>query len=153
MSSFLSSSQLSHLTGVFSRHFSTFGTGINNNFILIKEPIKSINVGINDSNILPGYNNDDFNQVDISYIVNSGQYPCIPIYPSNLNEKQFTELKFSLSDNQVMLKVEESTKNQIIQGKNEYVILNDQHYDIGPDFKIQNYFGLKYYYFKLTSTQ
>ncbi len=153
MSSFLNGNTLSTLTGIFQKHFEQFSTGINNYLTVIKSPIQQINTNINSDNILPGYGADEFNSTSITYIPQSGQFPAMIIYPSTMQSKQFTELKFSLSQNEIIVKTQEAAFNYIREGKNEMVIVNNLNYTINPYPQIQNFFGSKYYYFKCVATQ
>lgn len=151
MSSFLDSSQLNLLTGTFSRLYETMSTGIGNYVDVYREPLKIIN---NQSSLnLYGYPEDSINYSDITYSVQSGRFPCVPLY-TTANSKQFTELKFSLDQNQIAVKVEDSARQYIQQEKVEYLVVNNVKYNLVSSTPyIQNYFGRLYYYFKLESTQ
>lgn len=153
MSSFLNGATLNTLTGLFQRHFETFGTGNGNYVTIIKEPIKQINTSIDSENVLVGYENDEFNNTSITYIPQTGVFPCMAIYPHVMNQKSFTELKFKLNENECMVKVQSEAKDYIMNGKNELAQLNGLNYTINNFPQIQNYFGSVYYYFKLTATQ
>ena len=148
--SFLNSEQLNLLTGTFQKHFDQFSTGIGNEILIYKEPIKIINT-IGSTNF-PGYGEDSSSNTEITYQVVSGAYPCIPIY-GNMGGKGFTELHFSLGQNEIMVKVKEDAKNYILDGKTERVIVNGMNYNITSNYKIQNFYGSLYYYFKCTETQ
>lgn len=152
MSSFLSSSQLTNLTGTFSRLYETMSTGIGNYVDVYREPLKIIN-NVNSLNIF-GYSEDSLNSSDITYSVQSGRFPCIPLYSTNTNSKQFTELKFTLDKNEIAVKVEDSARQYIQQEKVEYLVVNNVKYNLTSSTPyIQNYFGKLYYYFKLEVTQ
>jgi len=148
--SFLNSEQLNLLTGTFQKHFDQFSTGIGNEILIYKEPIKIINT-VSSTNF-PGYGEDSSSNTEITYQVVSGQFPCVPIY-GNVSDKSFSELHFSLGQNEIMVKVKEDAKNYILDGKTERVIVNEMNYNIASNYKVQNYFGGKYYYFKCTETQ
>lgn len=151
MSSFLSQSAINTLTGTFDRLWETMSTGRNSYCVIVKEPLKVINNS--SSNFLPGYNSDDLNTTDITYTQVTGVFPCITLYADSPKEQGFTQIHTSLGTNEIMLKVKEDAKNYITQGKTENVIINNQVFNINPSFKIQNYFGSLYFYFKCTETQ
>ncbi len=148
----LSAAQQSELTGVFSNHFSLFAEQSQNEILIIKAPVQQINNS--GADVLPGYGGDTLNVIDITYNPPvTGIYPAIIIYPHQLNTSQFGQLKFNIDDNQVMIKVEENAKNFLLQDKTERIIIDNQVYNPELTFKIQSFLGLKYYYFKLTSTK
>jgi hypothetical protein len=149
---FLTSNQVAGITGIFDQLFSSYGTGINNRVSIIKEPIKIVN---NQSeNVMPGFLPDAVDYSSITYQPVTGVFPAIIIYPHELKSQQFGQLKFNLDENQVMIKLQNDGANYMLNGKTEKVLVNGAFYSMA-DFtpKIQNYFGLKYYYFKLTSTK
>lgn len=148
MPSFLNSNQLSFLQENFQNHFETFSTGINNWATVFREPTKVIN-NIDGQNVYP-YPEDSINSTDITYIPNSGIFPCMVISPASINSKSFTELKLSLDKNEIFIKVKEDAKNYIQGGKVELIEVRGDKYNlITSTPKIQNYFGGLYYYFKL----
>lgn len=151
--SLLNSDQIYAATGAFERHFQLFSSDKNSYCTIIKEPIKVINTDINSENILPGYSNDEFNQTSITYQPVSGVYPCISLWGNQINQKQFTELKFNLGINDVQIKVKSDCRDFITQGKNELVYLKNVPFSVDENYKIQDFLGSLYYYFKLTATQ
>ncbi len=151
MSSFLNLNQLNQLTGIFNRHFDTFSSGINNYITVLKEPTKIIN-NTNSLN-MPGYSNDSLNLSDITYIPVSGVFPAMIIYPKDAKIQSFTQLNLNLDKNDIAIKVKEDCKNYIINGKTENIIVNNNLYNSNDTPVIQNFFGSKYYYFKLTATR
>ncbi len=152
LSNLITSTQATELSGIFSQHFPLFSTDSNNFITIIKAPVQQINNS--GADVLPGYGGDTFNVTDITYNPPvTGVYPAIIIYPHQLNSSQFGQLKFNIDDNQIMVKLEENAKNFILEGKVERIVINDQVYNPELTFKIQSFLGLKYYYFKLTSTK
>lgn len=151
MSSFLNQITIDNLTGIFDRHFSTFSSGIGNFITIIKEPIQIIN-NSSSTNIY-GYPSDSLNNSDVTYQAISGIYPAMILYPGDLKEQIFTQIKTSLDINDVMIKVKSECKDYIMSGKTEGIIINGLRHNVEQSPKIQNYFGSLYYYFKCTLTQ
>lgn len=152
LTSFLSPDQITDLTGQFSNHFTTFSSGINNVISVIKQPQVVIN---NPSEtVIEGYGAVSMNVNDTQLNPITGFFPAMLIYPNEIKQQQFGQLKFPVEENSILVKVEPRTKDFILNGKTEGIIANDIYYgiiDIVP--RIQSYFGLKYYYFKLTVTK
>ena len=148
----INQSQQKELTGIFSQHFSLFGAQSNNYVTVIKTPVQTIvNSG---ANVLPGYGNDTLNVSDIIYApAVTGVFPAIIIYPNQLNSNQFGQLKFSIDYNQILIKVEENCKNFILNDLTQMIMVDAQAYNQENTFKVQSFMGLKYYYFRLTSTK
>jgi len=120
MSSFLNSSQISSLTGTFQKHWETFGTGIGNSVTVYKEPLKSINI-VTSTNIY-GYGEDNNgNATDVVYQEVKGVVPCMIINNTNINSLPFLQLQTSIDENSLFIKVDESGRNFIANGKNENV--------------------------------
>lgn len=150
MSSLLNSSQLTQLSGIFQSHFETFSTGINNYCTVVKEPIKNI-INTN-SNYLPGYNVEDFSNTDITYTENVRTFPCMRVYPKDIKNTPLTQMNTSVEDGTTFIKVKEDCKDFIINGKTERIELDGQKFNTTTEFNVQNFFGLRFYYFKLTQT-
>jgi hypothetical protein len=152
MSSLLSSSEIEFFTGQANNLFETLSTGRNSYIEVYREPTQVIN---NNSSLnLYGYPTDSLNTSDITYSINSGRFPVVALYSNSISSKDFIELKFSLEENQIMAKVREDAKNYIQGGKVEYLVIDGQKFNIVSNVpRVQNYFNLKFYYFKLQATQ
>lgn len=151
MNSLLTQSQISEVTGIFATHFQLFSSGITNQISVIKQPINIINN--TSENVMAGFGSEAMNYNDITYQPVTGMYPAIIIYPKNMKTQQFGQLKFSLEDNQVMIKVEKDAREFITKGKTEAIVIHGVSYNLDLIPTVQNYMSLKYYYFKLTSTR
>ena len=152
MSSFLNSFQLATLTGVFRNHWETFSSGIGNYVTVYKAPTQVINNP--DSINFDGYGPDNNGSVtDITYIENSRQIPCQILYPKDMNTLPFAQLRLNLDTNDLMIKVDQDGADYLNAGKNERIIVNGQTYNPNDSFNVQNYFGLKFYYYKLVITK
>lgn len=151
MPGFLNSSQISMMTGLFMRHFNQFSSEIGNTITVFKEPTKVIN---NSSSLsLVGYTEDSINEEDITYIENYRLIPAMIMYPADEPSLSFPAIKGNLDLNEVMIKVDEEGALYIDTGKTEKVIINDKTYNINDTNWVQNYFGLKFYYYKCVFTR
>ena len=152
MSSLLNSSNIAYITGQFQNLWKTLSTGRNSYITIVKEPIKIINQS-NSLNVY-GYSEDSLNQSDITYTPVTGTFPSVVLYNNAMNSKQFTELHFSLDENQIIVKLDKPGRDYMKDGKVEYVIVEDNKFNlVSSTERIQNYYGLKFYYFKLQATQ
>lgn len=112
-----------------------------------------MNVATDSTNNLAGYGSDEFNNTDISYTPVSGVFPSIVLYPSDLSTQNSLEFKFTLTSNDLQIKVQKNCTDFLLNGKTECILINGLTYNSTPSFKIQNYLGLLYYYFKCTIVQ
>jgi len=151
--SFLTPSQLTTLSGTFARHFSQFSSGISNFVTIYKEPLQTIN-NLNSQSIY-GYSSDTTinSNSDISYTEVSQTFPAQILYSNDIKSLPFPQMKTDISNSDIFIKVDEAGKNYIINGKTERAQINGQIYDLSSTYKVQNYFGLKFYYFKCTERQ
>lgn len=140
-----------NITGAFYDFFTTMSSASNNYISVIKQPISQIN-NLNE-NVIPGFSAESLNIQDITYQPVTGVFPALIIYPHTLKSDQFGQLKFQLDENQILIKVEKNTRDYLLNGKTERIIANDNVYNMEITPTIQNFFGLKFYYFKLTSTR
>ena len=146
MSSLLSTSEISRLTGIFYQHWQTFSQF--NTITINKEPIQTItNTGID--GILPGYGNSS-QETNITYTARSQTFNAIVKYYNTQPRINMTDLHFDLAQGQAQIKVDQSARDYIMDGtKTENVVLNNIKYNLLSDEKIQNYLGLKFMYFLL----
>lgn len=152
MSSFLNASQIETLTGTFARHFEQYSSGIGNYVTVYKEPIKVFN-NVNSVNVY-GYDSQDNNaNTEITYTEVSKTFPAMILNGKDIKGEQSLQLKLGFTLSDLFIKVDEENRNYLMNGKNERAIINGLTYDIGADYGTQNYFGLKYYYFKCEEKQ
>ena len=152
MSSFLNSSQLDNLTGTFYRHWEQFSTGIGNTVTIYKEPIE--NISNSNSLNMYGYGGENNgSKTDITYTEVSKTIPAMIIYSKDIKSQSFTQIRADITINELFIKVKEEDKNYIMDGKTERALINGLYYDVNPDYNVQNYFGLKFYYFVCTERQ
>ena len=151
MSLLVNPSQINAATGKFSDFFDTFSIGRSSYLSIVKEPIQTVN-NIN-NNILFGYGADNQNVTDISYTPQTGIFPAVILYGRNINIDKFVALKFNVDLNTVLAKVREDCKDFILNGKTERVYAEGIPYIPQITPLVQNFFGLRFYYFKLNETQ
>ena len=145
-------SSISNVTGQFELFFQQMSSGRNSFVSVVKQPLQIINN--TNSDLLAGYGQDNQNISDIGYIPETGIFPCVTIYPRTMNLDKFATMKFQLDLNQVLVKVKENARDFILNGtKTERVYVDNIAYIPQNTPVIQNFFGLKYYYFKLNEVQ
>ncbi len=140
-------SVLSSFTGIFSNHFDTFGASTNGNFCIInKEPIKT--VSSYNISVLPGMDNQ---QIDESYTFVSGIYPCIIVkdFKKEHMDKVDNNLNLKKSNFDLKIKLNTDGYNYMESGATQNIIVENKIYKKFSLDKIQNFFGLKYYYYDL----
>lgn len=148
MSSLLTSAQITNLTGAFYKQWETFSQF--NTITVNKEPL--VTYTSESVNVLAGYGptSQESNQ---TYTPVYASYPAVLLYPNQVNDKNMQDIKITLSQGEVLIKVEENCYNFIYNNsKTENIIINNATYNITSDVKIQNYLGLKFFYIRLLKT-
>lgn len=143
----LNSTDIDNRTGIFARHFDTFSSG---RFIVIhKEPLKTIS-NIN-TEIYAGYG--DTSTQEVTYTPVSGSFPVMTVYDKNANQAvKVQEIQTSAAQTKLRIKVKEDARRFIKNGKNQSFEIDGLTFNGIGEESVQNYFGLKYYYFTLIST-
>lgn len=138
----LSPSIIASFTGEAQNHFDTF-CSVAGPIIVNKEPIRTISA-VNYPNF--GYsqplNADTYTPV---YRQISGY----AIYPKEQDQKMFSEGRLNIPQGDVTIKVDVNGKNFIESGRTESIQVDGVTYNNISDFRIQNYYGLKFYYYDL----
>lgn len=142
MPSLLSNTEIAEATGMLGDHFETFAR---NQVTIHKEPQKTFNT-INQDNYF-GYpaSDENYTLVPVNQTF-SGQIIKKPTQNSEtLQLLQELNLK-----GEVILKVQKPARDYINAGKTEMVTLDDgRTFNISSNEAIQNFLGLKFYYFGL----
>lgn len=146
MSSLLNSTQIESLANTFSRHFDTFSTG--NYLIVHKEPLKTIIAQT--GHFYAGYGQDS-NLDNVVYTPVSGVFNFIRVYDKN-KQQSTSEIQTLSANAKVRIKVEENARNFIKNGRNERFEFDGLVFNSIGEESVQNFFGIKYYYFSLIST-
>ncbi len=147
MSSLLSGSAITVLTGIFSRHFDTFGAF--QPIVVNKEPKKTTTTTTDPT--MPGYG-DESNTTNITYSPVSGVFPAIIVSDRNQRLDRFPETEHVLPNGITKIKILKNARDYIKNGKTESICINDITYNTISDDGFQNYLGLIYYYFTLVFT-
>lgn len=149
MSSFLTSTDIKNLTGVYSRHFETFSA--HSNVTVYKEPLKTLSLP---SGVTWAGFTEDANPDNYSYSNVTGIYPCVVIDKNKLqNNKTLEDVGLKIGQEQIVIKVERNCKDFIDQKPTMKLELNDGRvYNNYSLYTTQNYFGLMYYYYLLDRT-
>lgn len=147
--SLLSSSDMELFRNVFSGHFCLFATQNSGSYITVyKEPLKTIStLNINSLPNLAGYKSTQ--EVNYTYTPVSGRYPAMEIY-STKEDEIVQDTVFPA--NQVKIKVERDARNFIEKNKTIRIDFNGQSYQDCSYYGVQDYLGLKYYYYLLRLT-
>lgn len=141
----------SKFTGAFGNLFDTFARARTDRWVVInKEPIK--NILTNEDNIAGysfGSNVNSYENIPVS-----GVFPAVIIYEYKSDNKDVfsQETKTALVQNPCRIKVERDAADFILNGKTENVLVDGQTYNVVSQYKVQDYLGLKYYYFNLSQT-
>lgn len=144
MSSLISNTEKEYLSGKLFDHWTTFARDI----VIFKEPKRTITT-INVAGVYPGYGQNS-NIENVTYTPVSGIHQAMVIYhDKNQFGKEFFETRNTIQKGQVKIKLHESGHNFISDGKNEKFLVDGSTYNIISDFYVQNYLGLKFYYYLL----
>lgn len=148
MPSLVSSSEILIRTGSLNDLFDT----VKREIVIFKEPIQTINQST--SNVLFGYE-EASNINSISYSPVSGIYSgqILYAYRSRKEGQKTIDNKVILNPNSTYIKVKEDARNYIKNGtKTEALYFDDAMWNIEGSEQIQNYLGLKFYYFEVKGT-
>ncbi len=148
MATLISSDEIAVLTGIFYDNFQTFA--FFNTIRVNKSPLETIiNTGLNYSYGYGGASQEN----NIVYTPVYQDFNAIVKYNTPTDKITMTDIKIDLSDGEAMIKVDNSARNYIEDGKTENVNLNGYTYNIISDAKVQNYLGLRFYYYKIGKTK
>lgn len=148
MAGFLTSTDISTLTGQLITHFNTFAP--HNTIIVYKEPLKTINLTQPfDTPGYPNYDNQDLSSSEATYTPVSGIYNGLVINKKNNKFDSLPATHSVIFDGDLIIKVNEEAKNYIMNGKTEKILVNGLTHTLNSNNWTQNYLGLTYYYFSL----
>jgi hypothetical protein len=146
MSSYLSDSDIEYRTGILFKHFETFSE--HRSLIVHKEPLKTIlSTG---ENIYAGYGNSSAPE-NVTFTPISGVFPVMTIYDKNAKEVFLPDVNLSLPTNRLKIKVTEDARNFIKNGNNVMFEIDGLQFNQVSQETVQNYLGLRFYLFTLTS--
>ena len=151
MSSLLSSTDISSLTGIMLSHFDTFSLDRSRTITVYKEPIKVISNP--NATVFPGYGPPSQLNNVTSYTVVSGTYPAIITYVGQQQSEDLHELKKSVPGNaKVRIRVEQNCSNYIENGKTEKIVVNGDSYNVVAEREVNSFLGLNFYHYYLGKT-
>lgn len=132
----------------FEKHFDLFSA---NSTIIVHKESKKIILNQN-TNHFPGYNNpiQEFENIAVN-----ASFPALIIYKRIADDpdSNLTEIKTAISNNICKIKVERDARDYINLGKTECVEFDEKKWIVVGGEKVQNYMGLKYYYFDLIESK
>jgi len=148
MPQLISDSQKQSFTGKLYDHFLTFCREITVN----KEPAQIINQ-INTSPIY-GYGEESSPINEITYSPVNSIFSGMILYNYRASEESYqVDTKLRLDPNKIYLKTDQICKNYIKDGrKTESIIADGNTFNLAGNEAVQNYLGLKFYYFELKQT-
>lgn len=149
MPSLLSSSEQGSIRSGFVDHFETFAREI----VVFKTPKKTYTTtNAIPSQNYPGYNGTVQNTNNFTYTYQSGVFSGILIYEKEQKIEYVIESKTPNSKGAARLKVKDDAYNYITNGNTENVKVDGLVFNVNTDPAVQNFLGLRYYYFTLEQT-
>ena len=147
MANLLSSEDITSFTGALGDHFDTF----NRDVVVFKEPRQIVNSGPFDS-VLAGYEGSSIEN-KITYVPVSGVFPAMITYEDEQDSEFLTELTSRVAKGELKIKVKEDCRDFILNGKTEYIQVDNKSFNTVSEDKVQHYLGLKFYIFYLEQTK
>ena len=134
-------------TGAFGNHFDTFSA--HTDLVIFKRPIKELTLPKED--VYAGYGSNQYSQA-FSFTEVSGVFPAMEIVSKIENDTFGIQTKTRNPEIETLVKVKPEAKDFIQNGGNDRFIINGKTYNDISLERVQNFFGLKYYYFNLKRT-
>jgi hypothetical protein len=149
--SFLSSTDISMITGAAADLFETFTLNRTRTITVYKQPIK--NISNPTTNSFPGYGPASNNNNITSYTIVSGTFPAVITYIGEQSSKDLHELKKTVPDAaKVRIRVEKNCSDYIENGKTEKIVVNNDSYNVIAEREVNSILGLNYYHYYLGKT-
>ena len=148
MSSLVSTAEISSFTGDYKNLFDTF----RREFVVVKEPRRQVlSADVNADFLYYGYQSVSQKPATLEkYDIVSGIYYGMIKYGASANNySRLQELKNTVPEGQVRLKVEEDAKNFIVNDKTERVLVDGLSFKVMGSFVVKYFFGVKLYVFDL----
>ena len=146
MASLLSSVEISGITGIFEDIFDTF----KRNIVVHKEPVKVISTPA--SGVLYGYG-DESNQENYTYTPRSGTYEAKVSYVERRSDDPYVrELTSRIENDLVRIKVKETAKNYIADGRTEKITFDNKTFKIAGNEIVKNFLGSEFFIYYLEET-
>ena len=146
MASLISATEITALTGTLSDHFDSFKRDV----VVFKEPKVTITNKV--TALYPGYGNTSQSINNVSHTPVSGIFQGMLVYERDQKVTSISESHTSVSKGKVRLKVKDDAYTYIKEGKTENLQIDGLTFNVISDEGIQNYLGLKFFYFTLEQT-
>lgn len=145
--SYLSADQTAYMTGTFhSGHWETFS---NFSTLVVERKPKEVISNVNASSYY-GYGRTASNKNNVTYIPQSGSFPCIVRHKTDKQENHYIpDAQIQIIDGDVRIKILPDAKDYIEAESYERVKIDDQSFNIKSEPFTQNFLGLRYYYYDL----
>ena len=149
--SYLTSSQISNLTGICSNLFQTFTLDRTRTIIVYKEPKKA--VSSRDSAIFQGYQTQSKLSNITSYVAVSGTYPAIINFMGEQQSQEILEPKvITPKEARVRIKVEQNCADFIDRDKTIHIEIYGKNYNLVTERETNDFLGYKTYIYYLKET-
>lgn len=149
--SFLTSTDISTLTGLLSDHYQTFTLDRTRQITVFKEPKKIITS--RESTVYPGYGTPSNLSNIVSYVPVSGTYPAIINFVNQQKSEEILEPKVNIPKDAVLrVKVEQDCADFIEKDKTEYIEVYGKQYNVISEKETNSFLGLLYYIYYLGET-
>ncbi|MEK6882885.1 MAG: hypothetical protein AABY22_24895 [Nanoarchaeota archaeon] len=149
--SFLTSTDITNLTGQMSNHFQTFTLDRSRTIIVYKEPKKV--VSSRDSTVYPGYGPQSNLSNITSYVAVSGTYPAVINFVNQQKSEEILEPKVNVPKDAICrIKVEQNCADFINRDKTECIQVYSKKYNVISEMETNDFLGLKYYIYYLSET-
>jgi hypothetical protein len=135
------------LTGALLDHFDTFKR---QSIIIYKEPQKIINQIFTDGYV--GYGDNSFIE-NVTYVPVSGIYEGMFLNRNEQPLQTIYEIKSTVNtEGRARIKVREEARDFIDNGKTERIEIDGVSFNLSSDKSVQDYLGLKFYYYYFQQT-
>jgi len=147
----LNSTVSSFFSGALGDLFDTVARSRPDRYITVfKEPIK--NFAVDNQNVLAGYG-ENISANDFTLTPVSGTFPAVIIYSkAEDSDSLSTEILTSSIQNKVKIKVEQDASDFISTDRTLNIIVDGQIFNVISQYKVQDYCGLRYFYYDLQQT-
>ena len=150
---FLSSSEISNLTGLFQKSFETFSYERTRTITVYKEPLQNISsiTGVS----YPGYFNSESNNANVvSYTPVFQSFPAVVSFDNQQTNIQLNEEKVNIpKKSQVKIRVEQDCADYIEFGRIQSIYIDGFYYNMAAERETSSFLGLKHYIYYLSKTQ
>lgn len=146
MPSLLSAADINSFTGDFQDLFDTF----KRNITIYKEPKKTIsNVNLDSYH---GYG-ESAQKANITYTSVSEVHQAVVSYKDRQDAEEIANIGLMYFAGDARIKVDSTTKEYILNGKTEKILIDGKAFNLLTEDSIKNFFGIRLYVFHLQATK